>query len=55
MADLQPVVVDDYTLDEELQDRLLVLEGRVGQPAAHPLTEGSQVGEDSLRLRPLAA
>ena len=55
MADLQPVVVDDYTLDEELQDRLLVLEGGLGQPAAHPLTEGSQVGEDGLGLRPLAA
>jgi hypothetical protein len=30
MADLQPVVVDDDALDEQLQDGLLVVEGGRG-------------------------
>src|SRR5215212_9110541 len=55
MADLQRVLMDDDTLDEQLQDRLLVCERRRGQALLDALTEGGQLGQDRLGLRPLAA
>jgi transposase-like protein len=42
VTDLQCVLTDDYTLDQQLQDSLLVLERRPGQPTVHPLAEDRQ-------------
>ena len=55
MADLQAVVMNDDALDDELQDRLLVGERGVRQPAPNAPAERRQVGDDLLRLGALAA
>src|SRR3954452_14867702 len=55
VADLPAALVDDDALDDELQDRLLVGERGVVQPAAHPFAERGQVGQHLLRLGALAA
>jgi transposase-like protein len=43
MADLQAAVANDNSLDHQLQDRLLVDEGRLGEAASHAGTECGQV------------
>ena len=53
--DLERAPVDDDALDEQLQDSLLLREGRSGQPAPDPLTEVGQIGEDGLGREPLLA
>ena len=55
MADLQRVVVDDDTLDQQLEDGLAIREGGLGQPAADALAERRQVGQRGRGLCPLAA
>src|SRR5919199_1918385 len=55
MADLQRVLMDNDTLDEQPQDRLLIGERRRRQSLLDALTEGGQLGQDRLGLRPLAA
>ncbi len=42
VTDLQCVLTDDYTLDQQLQDSLLVLERCLHQTTAHPLAEDRQ-------------
>src|SRR4051812_33535892 len=46
MADLQRVLMDDDTLDEQLQDRLLIGDCRRRQSLLDALTEGGQLGQD---------
>jgi hypothetical protein len=48
MADLQSVFPDNNPLDEQLQDGLPVLEARLTQPGADPLTEGRQFRQHRL-------
>jgi len=55
VADLQAVLVDDDALDDELQDRLLLGERGLVQPAAHAFAERGQVAQDLLGLGALAA
>jgi transposase-like protein len=55
MADLQAVVMNDDALDDELQDRLLVGERGIRQPAPNAPAERRQVSDDLLRLGALAA
>jgi hypothetical protein len=55
VADLQTVLVDDDALDDELQDRLLLGEGGLVQPAAHAFAERGQIEQDLLGLGALAA
>ena len=55
MADLQAVVMNDDAFDDEAQDRLLVGERGVRQPAPNAPAERRQVGDDLLRLGALAA
>ena len=42
VTNLQRVLSNDYTLDQQLQDRLLLFEGHIGQSAANALAEGRQ-------------
>src|SRR5262245_29237188 len=44
MADLQSVLPHDDPVDEQLQDPLLLGQGRLVEPRPHPLAEGRQVG-----------
>jgi hypothetical protein len=44
VADLQRVVVDDDTLDQELEDGLTIREGGLGQPPTDTLAERRKVG-----------
>jgi hypothetical protein len=53
MAHLNGVVSHDTALDEQLQDRLLVLERRGLQSGADPLAVGGEVVENRVRVRPL--
>src|SRR3954454_23936976 len=55
MADLQRVLMDNDTLDEQVQDRLLIGDRRRRQTLLDALTEGGQLGQDRVSLRPLAA
>jgi hypothetical protein len=52
MAHLQPVVVDNDTLDQQRQDRLLVLEWGSLEALLDPRAESGQLVEH--RLGPLA-
>jgi putative transposase len=54
VADLQAALVNDDALDDELQDRLLLGERGLVQPAAHALAERGQVEQDLLGLGALA-
>ncbi len=51
MADLQAVLVDDDALDDELQDRLPLLEGGLIKTTTDSLAERLQVGQHLLSLR----
>ncbi len=55
MADLQGSIANDDALDDQLQDGLLVGEGRLCQPPADAVAERFQAGTNSLRLEALAA
>src|SRR5919202_4416980 len=55
MVDLQRVLMDNDTLDEQPQDRLLIGDRRRRQTLLDALTEGGQLGQDRVSLRPLAA
>lgn len=55
MAHLQRVVTYNNTLNEQVQDRLLLRQRRVGQPAPDPRAEGGQIGQHLLGLGPLLA
>jgi hypothetical protein len=55
VADLQAVLVNDDALHDELQDRLLLGERGLIQPAAHTFAERGQVAQDLLGLGALAA
>ena len=52
MPHLQVVIVDDDALDQQLQDHLLLLERSRVNASPDALTEGRQVGEHRLGLRP---
>src|SRR5262245_34801852 len=54
MPHLQPVVVDNDTLDEQRQDDLLVLESCSLESLSDPRAEGGELMEYRLRLGPLA-
>src|SRR5215208_5827933 len=54
MADLQTTVADDDTLDDELQDRLLVGERRLVQAGVNAITKRLQAGANGLGLEALA-
>src|SRR4051794_37206707 len=54
MADLQTTVADDDTLDDELQDRLLVGERRFVQAGVNAITKRLQAGANGLGLDALA-
>ncbi len=54
MADLQCVLPHDDPIDEQLQDPLLLGEGRLLEPRPHPLAERLQVGPDLLGRLALA-
>ena len=51
MADLQAVLVDDDALDDELQDRLPLLEGGLIKTTTDSFAERLQVGQHLLSLR----
>lgn len=55
MADLQGSIASDDALDDQLQDGLLVGEGRLCQSPADAVAERFQAGTNSLRLEALAA
>src|SRR3954464_15231531 len=54
MADLQTTVADDDTLDDELQDRLLVGKRRLVQAGVNAITKRLQAGANDLGLDALA-
>ena len=55
MADLQAAIADDDAVNHELQDRLLVVEGRRFEPPAGAFAERLQTGSDGLSLHALTA
>jgi hypothetical protein len=55
MADLQAAIAHDDALDDELQDRLLLGQGRIVQPAADAIAERRHIGPHCLGLELLLA
>jgi hypothetical protein len=55
VADLQRMFSDDDPLDQQVQQRLFVIESRFRQTRPDPIAERGQVGQHLLSAEPVAA
>jgi hypothetical protein len=49
VANLQGLLPHDNALDQELQDRLFILEGGISKAGLNAFTKGGEVGQDGFR------